>query len=135
MTTITVLGDEVATAIGEWADGRPLVDPEGLAAAVGWTLKPEGLCRDDQCVLVGDGSAIKVGDKLDLAAVANAVDQPTVVDPAAGIVVLGQPNSSRRAALQDRQAPDFALSDLDGTSHRLSDYAGKKRLLVAFSSW
>ena len=135
MTTITVLGDEVATATGEWADGRPLIDPEGLAAAVGWTLKPEGLCRDDQCVLVGDGSAIKVGDKLDLAAVANAVDQPTVVDPDAGIVVLGQPNGSRRAALQDRQAPDFTLSDLDGTSHSLSDYAGKKRLLVAFSSW
>lgn len=135
MTTITVLGDEVATATGEWADGRPLVDPEGLAAAVGWTLKPEGLCRDDQCVLVGDGSAIKVGDKLDLVAVANAVDQPTVVDPDAGVVVLGQPNGSRRAALQDRQAPDFTLSDLDGTSHSLSDYAGKKRLLVAFSSW
>ncbi len=135
MTTITVLGDEVATTTGEWADGRPLIDPERLAAAVGWTLKPEGLCRDDQCVLVGDGSAIKVGDKLDLAAVANAVDQPTVVDPDAGIVVLGQPNGSRRAALQDRQAPDFTLSDLDGTSHRLSDYAGKKRLLVAFSSW
>ena len=135
MTTITILGDEVATTTGEWAAGRPLVEPDALSAAVGWTLKPEGLCRDDQCVLVGDGSAIKVGDKLDLAAVANAVDQPTVVDPDAGIVVLGQPNGSRRAALQDRQAPDFTLSDLDGTSHRLSDYAGKKRLLVAFSSW
>ena len=135
MTTITVLGDEVATATGEWADGRPLIDPEGLAAAVGWTLKPEGLCRGDQCVLVGDGSAIKVGDKLDLAAVANAVDQPVVVDPDASIVVVGQPNASRRAALRDRQAPDFTLSDLDGVDRSLSDYAGKKRLLVAFSSW
>ncbi len=135
MTTITILGDEVATTTGEWADGRPLVEPDALSAAVGWTLKPEGLCRDDQCVLVGDGSAIRVGDKLDLAAVANAVDQPTVVDPDAGIVVLGQPNATRQAALRDRQAPDFTLADLDGTSHRLSDYAGKKRLLVAFSSW
>lgn len=135
MTTITVLGDEVATASGEWVDGRPLVEQDGLSAAVGWTLKPEGLCRDDQCVLVGDGSAIRVGDKLDLAAVANAVDQPALVDPDAGIVVLGQPNSARRAALQDRQAPDFTLSDLDGVERSLSDYAGKKRLLVAFSSW
>ena len=135
MTTITVLGDGVATTSGEWADERPLIDPDGLAAAVGWTLKPEGLCRDDQCVLVGDGSAIKVGDKLDLAAVANAVDQPTLVDPDAGIVVLGQPNSTRRAALQDRQAPDFTLSDLEGVEQSLFDYAGKKRLLVAFSSW
>ncbi len=135
MTTITILGDEVATATGEWADGRPLVEPDALSAAVGWTLKPEGLCRDDQCVLVGDGSAIRVGDKLDLAAVANAVDQPTVVDSDAGIVVLGQPNATRQAALRDRQAPDFTLADLDGTLHRLSDYTGKKRLLVAFSSW
>ena len=135
MTTITVLGDEVATTTGEWVDGRPLVEPDALPAAVGWTLKPEGLCQDDRCVLVGDGSAIRVGDKLDLAAVANAVDQPTVVDPDASIVVLGQPNATRRAALQDRQAPDFTLADLDGVERSLSDYAGKKRLLVAFSSW
>ena len=135
MTTITILGDEVATATGEWADGRPLVEPDALSAAVGWTLKPEGLCRDDQCVLVGDGSLIRVGDKLDLAAVANAVDQPTVVDPDAGIVVLGQPNATRQAALRDRVAPDFTLADLDGADHSLSDYTGKKRLLVAFSSW
>ena len=135
MTTITVLGDEVATTTGEWADGRPLIEPDALTAAIGWTLKPQGLCRDDQCVLVGDGSAITVGDKLDLAAVAKAVDQPTVVDSDAGFVVLGQPNAARRAALQDRQAPDFTLADLDGTNHSLSDYAGKKRLLVAFSSW
>ena len=135
MTTITILGDEVATATGEWADGRPLVEPDALSAAVGWTLKPEGLCRDDQCVLVGDGSSIRVGDKLDLAAVANAVDQPTVVDPDAGIVVLGQPNATRQAALRDRVAPDLTLADLDGADHSLSDYTGKKRLLVAFSSW
>lgn len=135
MTTITVLGDEVTTTPGEWADGRPLVEPNALSAAIGWTLKPEGLCRDDQCVLVGDGSAIRVGDKLDLAAVANAVDQPTMVDPDASVVVLGQPNATRRAALRDRQAPDFTLADLDGVEHSLSDYAGKKRLLVAFSSW
>ena len=135
MTNITVLGDEVATATGEWADGRPLIDLDGLSAALGWTLKPEGLCRDDQCVLVGDGSAIKVGDKLDLAAVANAVDQPAVVDPDASVVVLGQPNATRRAALKDRQAPDFTLAGLDGVERSLSDYTGKKRLLVAFSSW
>ena len=135
MTTITVLGDEVATTTGEWADGRPLIEPDALAATIGWTLKPEGLCRDDQCVLVRDGSGIKVGDRVDVAAAAAVVDQPVVVDPQTSVVVLGQPNATRRAALQDRRAPDFTLADLDGVSHRLSDFAGKKRLLVAFSSW
>ncbi len=135
MTTITVLGDEVATTTGEWAEGRPLVEPDALSAAIGWTLKPEGLCRDDMCVPVRGRSAIEVGDKIDLAVAADALDRPTLVDPDAGIVVLGQPNATRRAALSDRQAPDFTFADLDGVERSLSDYAGKKRLLVAFSSW
>ncbi len=135
MKTITILGEEVTTVSGEWADGRPLIKPEDLPAATGWTLKPEGLCRGDQCVMVGDGSAIRVGDKLDLAAVANAADQPALVDADAGVVVVGRPNAARRAAVHDRLAPDFTLADLEGVSHRLSDYADKKRLLVAFSSW
>ena len=135
MTTITVLGDEVASATGEWAEGRPLVEPDALSAAIGWTLKPEGLCRDDMCVPVRDRSAIEVGNKVDLAVAATALDRPTLVDPDAGIVVLGQPNATRRAALQDRQAPDFTFADLGGVDRSLSDYAGKKRLLVAFSSW
>ena len=135
MTTITVLGDEVATTSGEWAEGRPLVEPGALSAAIGWMLKPEGLCRDDMCVPVRDRSAIEVGDKVDLSVAADALDRPTLVDPDAGIVVLGQPNATRRAALRDRQAPDFTFADLEGVDRSLSDYAGKKRLLVAFSSW
>ena len=135
MTTITVLGDEVAAASGEWVDGRPLIEPEGLPAAIGWKLKPEGLCREDQCVPVRDRSVIEVGDKVDLAVAASALDRPTLVDPDTNAVVVGQPNATRRAALLDRQAPDFTLGDLDGEERSLSDYAGKKRLLVAFSSW
>ncbi len=135
MTTITVLGDEVASATGEWAEGRPLVEPDALSAAIGWTLKPEGLCRDDMCVPVRDRSAMQVGDKVDLAVAADALDRPTLVDPDTSAVVLGQPNATRQAALRDRQAPDFTFADLDGVDRSLSDYAGKKRLLVAFSSW
>ena len=56
MTTITILGDEVATVAGEWADGCPLIEADALSAAVGWTLKPEGLCSGDQCVLVAFSS-------------------------------------------------------------------------------
>jgi len=135
MTTITILGNEATTASGQWVDGHPLIEPDALSAAIGWTLKPEGLCRDDMCVPVRDRSAIEVGDKVNLAVAAEALDRPTLVDPDAGAVVLGQPNATRRAALLDRQAPEFTLADLNGVDRRLSDYAGKKRLLVAFSSW
>ena len=32
-------------------DGGPLVPIADLADTVGWTLKAEGLCRDDECVI------------------------------------------------------------------------------------
>ncbi len=135
MNTITILGEKVATVAAQWADGRPLIDPAELPEVIGWTLKPEGLCRDDQCILVKDGSAIRVGDKLDLSAAAKATDHPTLLDADASIMVVGHSNAVRSAAFRNRLAPNFTLADLNGVSHSLSQYAGKKRLLVAFASW
>jgi cytochrome c biogenesis protein CcmG/thiol:disulfide interchange protein DsbE len=34
-----------------------------------------------------------------------------------------------------KPAPDFALTDLDGKEHKLSDYKGKKVLLVLWATW
>ena len=34
-----------------------------------------------------------------------------------------------------KPAPDFALNDLDGKEHKLSDYKGKKVLLVFWATW
>jgi hypothetical protein len=135
MSTITVLADEAAEIPGRWEDDRAVIDSAALPTAIGWTLKPEGLCRDDVCVPVADRATIEAGDGLDLAAVAAALGRPALVDTAHSSVVVGQPAADRRAALKDRLAPDFSLTDLDGVHRSLSDYAGKKRLLVAFSSW
>jgi peroxiredoxin len=41
----------------------------------------------------------------------------------------------RRQALEDLRAPAFELPDMDGTLHRLTEWAGKKKALVTFSSW
>lgn len=116
------------------ADG-PLVSPGDLEALLGWTLKPQGLCRDDSCVIVPDRDALERDGKIDVTAVAALLDRPAVVDTASGVAAVGIPRSSRRGALDDLIAPDFVLPDLDGTPHALSDHRSKKRLLVAFSSW
>lgn len=113
----------------------PLVAADDLDATLGWTLKPEGLCRADTCVLVPDRGAIERDGHLDTVAVAALLDRPAVVDAASGIAAIGAPRELRRRALDDLQAPDFVLPDLDGTAHALSDHRSKKRLLVAFSSW
>jgi len=37
--------------------------------------------------------------------------------------------------LRSLEAPDFTLPDLDGKLHSLSDYRGKKVLLMSWASW
>jgi hypothetical protein len=113
----------------------PLVDPGTLPELVGWTLKPEGLCRDEQCVIVPDRAGLTRDGSVDLRVVASLLDRPVATDETAGITAVGAARTARRAALNDLRAPDFTLPDLDGTFHSLSDHRSKKRLLVAFSSW
>ena len=79
---------------------------DALPDALGWTLKPEGLCRDDTCVPVRDRDALFVGEQLDLAAVADALGRPIVVDADAGIVAVALDQEQRRAALESLTAPD-----------------------------
>ncbi|BAN03890.1 peroxiredoxin family protein [Ilumatobacter coccineus] len=116
-------------------DHGPMIGPDELTDTLGWTLKPEGLCQDDRCVIVPDRGAIESDGHIDVTAVAALLDRPAVHDDASGLVAIGAPRERRRGALHDLRAPDFTLPDLEGTSHSLSDHRSKKKLLVAFSSW
>jgi peroxiredoxin len=135
MTTVTIVADDTRDVQAEIAGGRVLVDVDALPDAIGWTLKPEGLCRDDTCVPVRDRAALLAGGRVDLAAAAEAVGRKAVVDTDAGIVAIAIDAEQRRTALESLTAPDVTLRDLDGTEHSLSDWRGRKRLLHAFSSW
>lgn len=106
-----------------------------LPGLIGWTLKPEGLCREEQCVIVSDRAALGPDEAIDLREVARLLDRPVAVDEDRGVVAIGASRDQRRSALFDLRAPDFTLPDLDGTYHSLADHRSKKRLLVAFSSW
>ena len=116
-------------------DDGPLIDAAALESALGWTLKPEGLCQDDTCVIVPDRAALMSDDKIDVMAVATLLDRPSAVDDDSRLVAIGAPRDRRRAAVNDMRAPDFVLPDLDGSPVKFSDHRSKKRLLVAFSSW
>jgi hypothetical protein len=114
---------------------RALIDPAALTDALGWELKPEGLCRHDVCVPVRDRAALFSGDRLDVVAVARALHRPAVLDAAAGIVAVALPGEERRRALQERHAPAFTLPDLDGNLHSLDEWSGQKKLLFAWATW
>jgi hypothetical protein len=135
MANVTIISDDVRTVEATTADGRLLVDPDRLEEAVGWRLKPEGLCQDDTCVPVRDAAALYVGDQLDLSAVAAALSRPAVVDAKAGIAAIALAAERRQGAVDRLQAPTFCLPDLDGAIHSLDEWRGSKKLLVAFASW
>jgi peroxiredoxin len=137
VTQLTIISDQVATVDGQvdTERGSFLIDPADLNAALGWDLKPSGLCQSGICVPVRDMDSVQVGERIDLSAVADTLGQPSVVNLDAGIMAVALSAERRRRALRELDAPDFTLPDLDGVSHSLSDWAGRKRLLVTFSSW
>jgi peroxiredoxin len=135
MSDLTLIDEDVHRVTGTVDDGRLLVDPASLQAALGWELKPEGLCRGDLCVPVAHPDTLRVDGRLDLAAVATALGRPLVIDADAAMAAMGLSSGDRRRALEGLEAPDFRLPDLDGRTHGLDEWAGKKKLLVTFASW
>lgn len=135
-TTTTVLTEDGAVAVdATLVDDRVVIEVEKLAETIGWTLEPEGLCRGSVCVPVPDRSTIEAGDGVDLASVARTLGSTVLVAADEAMVAIGVPAPRRSEALVGRQAPDFELPDLDGTLRRLSDWDGRRRLLVAFATW
>ncbi len=96
--------------------------------AIGWTLKPEGMCRDDLCVPMPQSAG-----NVDVAAFWRKLGHP--VASSGGVWSLGTGVAARQASLAGLQAPDFVLADLAGRSHRLSDLRGKKVFLSTWASW
>lgn len=116
-----------------------------LAAATGWSLKAEGLCRGDVCVPVRDRTPLIAGrgldvssnpvDFLDVGEFARLVGRLAVVDSGRNVVAIGDAGSVRSEALGSLDAPDFTLPDITGAPVSLSDFDRRKRLLLAWSSW
>ena len=96
--------------------------------ATGWTLTSEGLCRDGACVPVPRTRAADVirGDAVDIAAFWRHAGHPVVRDARGETWVLGTGADERARALRSLEAPDFALPDLDGRMHALSDHRGRR---------
>jgi hypothetical protein len=135
-TAATIVDNDRATVVHATRDGDTLlVEADDLARATGWTLKPEGLCRDTICVPVRDRDALVHENRIDLRAFAAALGRPLALEPAAALAVLGEAPDTVGDQLASLTAPPFTLPDLDGNPVALADFAGRKRLLIAWASW
>jgi hypothetical protein len=129
MTIVLTPTDEykVSTHDGLWMSA-------GDAAKVtGWTLKPEGMCRDERCVPLPP-AAVKGGD-VDVEAFWQRLGGPVIASQDGDAWALGAPADERNAALEGLQAPDFTLPDVDGKPRTLSELRGKKVFLATWASW
>ncbi len=121
-TILTETGEAtVAATNGLW------LSADDAQRVIDWSLKPEGMCRDELCVPLPAGVARD--GRIDVAAFWQLLDRPVVHDAAQEIWVLGAGAEERNNALNGLMAPDFTLPDLAGTPHTLSALRGRKVFL------
>lgn len=123
---------EVAATV---TDGSVRMPPDAVHAALGWELKPQGLCRGDTCLPVRPAHGLVHDDGVDLAALAALLDRPLAFDANERVAWLGTSAAERGARLTSLDAPDFTLPDLAGRPHALTDFRGRKVFLLAWASW
>jgi hypothetical protein len=134
----------VLTESGEWAVPEAEVSGEALwlpareaETATGWAVKPQGLCRGEQCVPlpIGREEELVRGARVNIAALWRHLGQPLVRSARGHAWVLARSARDRVSALRSLEAPDFTLPDVAGRMHSLSDHRGQKVLLVTWASW
>jgi len=87
--------------------------------------------------VIDGGRAIELdeADGVARATRAETSGRPVAIDRDERAAYLGVSAAERAKGLSSLEAPDFALPDLDGRLHSLSEHRGQKVLLVAYASW
>jgi hypothetical protein len=101
------------------------VPPAELERRTGWTIKPEGACRAEQCV--------PLRDPFDVRDLAERLGMPLVHDEAHDLWALGPAAGGRELATAE--LPDIVLPDRQGRDFALRSLRGTKVFMIAWASW
>jgi AhpC/TSA family len=138
MSTTVIYGDKATVVDSAQIDGENLwISSADLTGATGWELKPQGACFNDRCVPIPAGREaefVRAG-LFNLSALARHVGQPFVQDKQHRIWSFSDAPDKIGNRLRSLDAPHFTLPDLDGKLHSLSDYRGKKVIVMSWTSW
>jgi hypothetical protein len=131
----TVLYDGRAVVLSRaTADNDALwIQRADLPSINGFELKPQGACREEICIPIP--RPMLRGAQFNLTAFAERIGQRVVADPAARVWSFGEIPVVRGAFLESRVAPEFSVPDRKGRAVRLSQFRGKKVLVVTWASW
>ena len=112
-----------------------------LTRATKFVLKPQGMCRDELCFPIPKARKSAFISKkgsttwFNLSEFARLIRQPVAYDQKHAVWFFGPRPEARDGYLTSLEAPDFKLPDLNGRFHSLSDFRGKKVLLITWASW
>ena len=117
------------------------VVPDDLTRINDFVLKPEGACLAELCVPVRQDRDSELYVRragqgwFNVTELARRLQQSFAVDHEHAVWSFGNIPVTRNAFLQSAKAPDFALPDREGKLVRLSDFRGKKVLVITWASW
>jgi len=112
---------------------------EDLKLATGFVIKPQGVCRDELCFPIPKARSSAFLSKqgsitwFNLSEFARLLRQPVAREKE--VWYFGPRPDVQNAFISSFAAPDFKLPDMNGREHSLSDFRGKKVLLLTWASW
>lgn len=112
-----------------------------LKSATRFENKPKGICRDELCFPLPKARKsvfLKPQGKItwfNLSEFARLVRQPVAFDSEQSVWFFGPRADEQNGYVATLKAPDFKLPDMNGKLHSLSDFRGKKVLLLTWASW
>jgi hypothetical protein len=99
--------------------------PPELETRTGWSIKPEGACRAEQCV--------PLPTPFDVRDLADRLGMPLVHDEAYGVWALGPQAGGKE--LSSAEVPDIVLPDRNGRDFAIRSLRGTKVFMIAWASW
>jgi hypothetical protein len=115
--------------------------PADLLKATQYELKPEGVCKAERCIPIPKGREKEFTATADgktwfnLSEFARLLGLPAAHDAKNAVWYFDTRSEDQDGYLKSLMAPDFKLPDVDGKLHSLSDFRGKKVLLITWASW
>jgi hypothetical protein len=137
----TELSSSLTPAPSNTTNNDLWITTEDLTRTTGFQLKPQGVCRKELCFPLPSARKsefiVKRGNTqwFNLTAFARMLHQPIAHDETLATWYFGPRPEVQNNYLASFQAPNFTLPDMEGHPHSLSDFRGKKVLIITWASW
>jgi AhpC/TSA family len=138
----TIVYDDVASDVKNLSEDpdQLWISTADLKRSTHFEVKPQGVCREELCFPLPkarQNEFLRRNGPLELfnlTAFARLVHQPVAHQAEPAVWYFGL-RSDQQQGLSSLEAPDFTLPDINGKPHSLSQFRGKKVLLVTWASW